>query len=351
MTLLDISIQARVIIGISAMVVLFASFLVAFVSNQRKKITYHKKLEALHQEQQKALREQNSLLETRVKERTHELSAQKEALQVALADLESSQLQLVQKEKMASLGEMASGIAHEIQNPLNFVNNFTELNLELLQEINDIAADKSIPLPVQENLLSLLNNTQKNAEKTLLHGKRADNIIKNLLQHARSKSNEAIMYDLNALVEENLNLAYHHICNKNNSFTARINTSLDHSIDKITIVAQDISRLLSNLYENAFYSMHQKTKIDPQYVPQLDVQTERTENSIRIMIRDNGMGIPARFVQKIYQPFFTTKPTGEGTGLGLSLGYEIVKAHRGEMRVSSQEGEYAEFLVELPIGK
>lgn len=349
MTLLDISIQSRVIIGISAMVVLFASFLVAFVSNQRKKIIYHKNLDALHQEQQLALRQQNSLLETRVKERTHELLAQKEALQIALADLESSQLQLVQKEKMASLGEMASGIAHEIQNPLNFVNNFTELNLELLQEVNEMAKDKDIPPHIREGLLGLLNNTQINAEKTLLHGKRADHIIKNLLQHARSRSNEAIMYDLNALVEENLTLAYHHICNKNNNFTAKINTSLDHSIDKVTIVAQDIGRLLSNLFENAFYAMHQKSKLDPSYKPQLDVQTEKTGSTIRIRIKDNGLGIPEKFMQKIYQPFFTTKPTGEGTGLGLSLGYEIVKAHKGEMHVSSREGEFAEFSVELPI--
>lgn len=349
MTLLDISIQSRVIIGISAMVVLFVSFLVAFVSNQRKKITYHKNLEALHEEQQQLLLQQNSLLETRVKERTHEISAQKETLQIALADLESSQLQLVEKEKMASLGEMASGIAHEIQNPLNFVNNFTDLNVELLQELMEISKHKDIPAPIQEDLLNLLNNTQKNAEKVLQHGKRADNIIKNLLQHARSRSNEAIMYDLNALVEENLNLAYHHICNKDNSFTATINTGLDHSIDKITIVAQDISRLLANLFENAFYSMHQKSTRDSNYIPQLDVQTERRGNAIQIRIKDNGLGIPEKIIQKIYQPFFTTKPTGEGTGLGLSLGYNIVKAHRGEMRVSSVEGEFAEFVVELPI--
>lgn len=349
MTLLDISIQSRVIIGISAMVVLFVSFLVAFVSNQRKKITYHKNLEALHKEQQQALRDQNSLLETRVKERTQELSAQKEALQIALADLESSQLQLVQKEKMASLGEMASGIAHEIQNPLNFVNNFTEVNVELLQELIEISNHKDIPPTLREELLSLLNNTQKNAEKILQHGKRADNIIKNLLQHARSKSNEAVMYDLNALVEENLNLAYRHICNKDKQFTAKINTGLDHSIDKITIVAQDISRLLSNLYENAFYSMHQKAKSVKDYVPQLDVTTSRSANHIQISIRDNGLGISEKIIQKIYQPFFTTKPTGEGTGLGLSLSYDIVKAHRGDMRVASREGEFAEFLVELPI--
>jgi two-component system, NtrC family, sensor kinase len=349
MTLLDISIQSRVIIGISAMVVLFGSFLVAFVSNQRKKILYHKKVQALHEEQQQELLAQNTLLETKVKERTHELSSQKEALQIALAELEASQLQLIQKEKMASLGEMASGIAHEIQNPLNFVNNFTELNTEMLDELNEFAFSPEIPAQLKEELTTRIGITLNNNQKILQHGKRADNIIKNLLQHARSKSNDATMHDLNTLVEENLNIAYHHICNKDKNFTAKINTGLDHSIDKISIVAQDISRLLSNIYENAFYSMEQKARQQPGYQPQLDVQTGRVGNLIRISIKDNGSGIPPKILQKIYQPFFTTKPTGEGTGLGLSLGYDIVKAHRGEMRVNSVEGEYAEFVVELPI--
>lgn len=349
MTLLDISIQSRVIIGISAMVVLFASFLVAFVSNQRKKILYHKKVQALHAEQQQALMEQNALLETRVKERTHELSEQKEALQIALADLEASQLQLVQKEKMASLGEMASGIAHEIQNPLNFVNNFTELNAEMLSEINDITANPQMPAEIKADLQSLIYTTQNNNQKILQHGKRADNIIKNLLQHARSRTNEATMYDLNTLVEETLNLAYHQASGKDKSFSATINTSLDHSIDKISIVAQDISRLLTNLYDNAFYALKKKKQSQPQFEPQLDVQTHREGNRIRIRVRDNGTGIPPQILQKIYQPFFTTKPTGEGTGLGLSLGYEIVKAHRGNMHVDSKEGEFSEFVVELRI--
>jgi two-component system NtrC family sensor kinase len=249
MTLLDISIQSRVIIGISAMVVLFGSFLVAFVSNQRKKILYHKKVQALHEEQQQELLAQNTLLETKVKERTHELSSQKEALQIALAELEASQLQLIQKEKMASLGEMASGIAHEIQNPLNFVNNFTELNTEMLDELNEFAVNPEIPSQLKEELTTRIGITLNNNQKILQHGKRADNIIKNLLQHARSKSNDATMHDLNTLVEENLNIAYHHICNKHKNFAAKINTGLDHSIDKISIVAQDISRLLSNIYE------------------------------------------------------------------------------------------------------
>jgi C4-dicarboxylate-specific signal transduction histidine kinase len=349
MTLLDISLQSRVIIGISAMVVLFASFLVAFISNQRKKITYHKNLQSLHEEQQQNLLQQNAQLETRVKERTNELFMQKEALQVALADLEASQLQLVQKEKMASLGEMASGIAHEIQNPLNFVNNFTELNGELLQEMRTLAESPAMNDAQKNELLELISNTLKNTEKVSLHGKRADNIIKSLLQHARSRSNEASLHHLNSLVEENLNLSYHHVCARDKQFSATISTSLDHRIDRVSIVAQDISRLLANLYDNAFYSLHQKWRQDPSFLPQLQVQTQHMDHLIRITIRDNGMGIPEKIMHKIYQPFFTTKPTGEGTGLGLSLGYEIVKAHRGEMRVSSREGEFAEFVIELPL--
>ncbi len=349
MTLLDISMQSRVIIGISAMVVLFASFLVAFISNQRKKIVYHKNLQALHEQQQQTLREQNANLEERVKNRTHELSAQKETLQITLADLKSSQLQLVQKEKMASLGEMASGIAHEIQNPLNFVNNFSELNTELLDEIKEIIKEPALPANIREELTGLIQNSLQNNEKINLHGRRADNIVKSLLKHARSSANEATLYNINTLVEENLNLSYHNICARDKNFSARINTSLDHTIDQLKIVPQDISRLLSNLYENAFYALLEKWRKNPSFTPQMDVRTRKEHHKVWITIKDNGIGIPEKIINKIYQPFFTTKPTGEGTGLGLSLSFDIVKAHRGEIKVHSREGEYTEFVIELPM--
>jgi two-component system, NtrC family, sensor kinase len=350
MTLLDISIQSRVIIGISAMVFLFASFLIAFISNQRKKMQYHKKLSLLHEKQQMALREQNIKLEERVQERTHELSEQKEALQVALADLKSSQLQLVQKEKMASLGEMASGIAHEIQNPLNFVTNFSDLNIELLTEMRDLIKSEKEPGKLKEELDYLLENSLQNIQKISLHGKRADNIVKSLLQHARSRSDEAMLYDINTLVEDNLNLSYHNICTKDKNFSALINSSLDHSIDQVSIIPQDISRVLTNLYDNAFYSIHTKsTSGNDHYTPQIDVTTRKEQGRIKIIVRDNGTGISQKIMNKIYQPFFTTKPTGEGTGLGLSLSYDIIKAHRGDLHVESREGEFAEFVIDLPL--
>jgi len=351
MTLLDISIQSRVIIGISAMVFLFASFLIAFISNQRKKMQYHRKLTLMHEEQQMALREQNIKLEERVGERTRELSEQKETLQIALADLKSSQLQLVQKEKMASLGEMASGIAHEIQNPLNFVTNFSELNSELLLEMKDLLASGKEPAKLKEELNYLLDSSLQNIQKINQHGKRADNIVKSLLQHARSRSDEAMMYDINTLVEDNLNLSYHNMCTRDKNFSARINSSLDHSIDQVSIIPQDISRVLTNLYDNAFYSIHTKAvNSKDQYTPQIDVVTRKEGERIKIIVRDNGTGISVKIMNKIYQPFFTTKPTGEGTGLGLSLSYDIIKAHRGDLRVESREGEFAEFVIDLPLG-
>jgi signal transduction histidine kinase len=206
-----------------------------------------------------------------------------------------------------------------------------------------------VPSDTREELHELIQNSQQNNQKITLHGKRADNIVKSLLQHARSGSNEATMFDINTLIEENLNLCYHNITAKDKNFSARINTRLDHTIDQLNIVPQDISRLLSNLYENAFYALHQKWRNNPSFMPQIDVRTRKEHNKVRIIIKDNGTGIPEKIINKIYQPFFTTKPTGEGTGLGLSLSFDIVKAHRGEMQVHSREGEYTEFVIDLPV--
>ena len=261
MNLPDISIQSRVIIGISAMVILFGSFLIAFISNQRKKLQYHKNLQALHEQQQQALMEQNLQLEDRVKERTIELSEQKENLQVALSDLKASQQQLVQREKMASLGEVASGIAHEIQNPLNFVNNFSELNTELLMEMKELLAAENVS-ENKEEIRLLMEDVIENLHKINQHGKRADNIVKNLLQHARSSnsSNEASLIDINSLAEENLKLSYHGFRAKDKLIQVTTNSTLDATIDKIKIVPQDIGRVLLNIYNNAFYSVIEKAK-------------------------------------------------------------------------------------------
>ncbi|HEX6171043.1 MAG TPA: two-component sensor histidine kinase, partial [Chitinophagaceae bacterium] len=218
MDLIDISIQSRVAIGISAMLVLFASFLIVFITNQRKNLQYHKNLQAMHEQQQKLLKEQNILLEQRVKERTAELSEQKDALQKTLQELKASQLQLIQKEKMASLGELTSGIAHEIQNPLNFVLNFGEVNAELLTEIKERIASEDFPEKLADELDPLVHDFADNMHKILHHGKRADNIVKNMLQHARKHSGNMELTDLNELSEEYLKLSYHGFRSTHKSF-------------------------------------------------------------------------------------------------------------------------------------
>ena len=351
MHLLDISIQSRVIIGISAMVVLFSSFLIAFITNQRKKLQYHKDLQAIHQQQQQALMEQNTKLEDRVKERTVELLQQKESLQLALTDLKSSQLQLVQKEKMASLGEVVSGIAHEIQNPLNFVNNFSEINAELLGEMKDMLTRETLTGKDKEEINLLLADVIQNLHKINGHGKRAENIVKNMLQHARSSSGIKELTDINFLAEEYLKLSYHGFRAKHKLFNVAITTTFDPQLDKISIVPQDVGHVLINVFNNAFYSVSEKTKLNkPGYEPAITVITHREGAAIKIKIRDNGLGIAAKYLDKIYQPFFTTKPTGEGTGLGLSLSHDIIKAHQGELKADSEEGEFAEFTITFLAG-
>jgi two-component system, NtrC family, sensor kinase len=348
MHLADINMQSRVIIGISAMVFLFTSFLVAFISSQRKKLQYHKNLQALSRQQQDALMTQNSQLEERVHERTIELSSQKEDLEKAMKDLKRSQLQLVQKEKMASLGEVASGIAHEIQNPLNFVNNFAELNAELLNEMKSIFASENLTVPAREEINQVLESVIQNLHKINQHGKRAENIVKNMIQHSRNTRGERELTDVNVLAEEYLKLSYHSFRAKDNLFTVAIRTSYDPGIEKLNIIAQDIGRVLMNLYNNAFYSVAEKCKKNiPGYEPVIMVITKSEGSKVIVRIRDNGLGISQKYLDKIYQPFFTTKPTGEGTGLGLSLSYDIIKAHQGELKVDSIEGEFAEFTLEL----
>ena len=348
MLLLDISIQSRVIIGISAMVLLFTSFLIAFISNQRKKIQYHKNLQAIQEEQKKALIQQNILLEQRVGERTAQLQEQKESLQTALSDLKASQLQLVQKEKMASLGELTAGIAHEIQNPLNFVNNFAEINAELLSEIKERIEAENFDEAITKDINPLFDDITDNMRKIVQHGKRADNIVKNMLQHSQKQTGVMELTDINELADEYLKLSYHGFRAKHKLFTCTMETLYDPGIDKINIIPQDIGRILINLFNNAFYSMNEKVKKkEKDYVPFISLFTKKKENKIQLIIRDNGLGIPQKIIDKIYQPFFTTKPTGEGTGLGLSLSYDIIKAHQGDLHVDSAEGEFAEFKIEL----
>ena len=348
MVLLDITLQTRVIIGISAMLVLFTSFLIVFISNQRKKLQYHKNLQALHEEKQKTLKEQNIILEQKVHERTKELSEKTESLEITLDELKASQTQLIQKEKMASLGELIAGIAHEIQNPLNFVLNFGELNSELITEIKSTIAAETLPEKFTGEINELINDFSANQHKILHHGRRADGIVKNMLQHSRRHTGSMELTDLNELADEYLKLSYHGFRSKHKTFICDFHTSFDGAIGRIEIIPQDIGHIFVNLFNNAFYSMNEKAKMKGNgYEAKLFVSTEKKGNKAMIIVKDNGMGISPTIIDKIFQPFFTTKPTGEATGLGLSLSYDIIKAHQADLKVESKESEYATFTMEL----
>jgi signal transduction histidine kinase len=248
---------------------------------------------------------------------------------------------------MASLGELTAGIAHEIQNPLNFVNNFSEVNRELIAEmkheinVGNMAEAKNIAKDIQDN-----------EEKINYHGKRADAIVKSMLQHSRSSSGKKEATDINALADEYLRLAYHGLRAKDKSFNAKFQTDFDDRIGPINIVHQDIGRVLLNLINNAFYSVSEKQQQDISgYEPTITVTTKKIgDGRVEIRVADNGNGVPKKVLDKIFQPFFTTKPTGLGTGLGLSLSYDIIKrGHGGELKVETKEGEGAEFIIILPI--
>ncbi len=278
-----------------------------------------------------------------------QLQQQKQKVESALSELKSTQAQLIQSEKMASLGELTAGIAHEIQNPLNFVNNFSEINKELIEEIED-ERSKVNGEGDEELETELLSDIKRNTEKIIHHGKRADAIVKGMLQHSRKSEGTKELTDINVLCNEYLRLSYHGMRAKDKEFNATINTDFDKSIGNINIVPQDIGRVLLNLINNAFYATNEKKKLMANgYEPMAKISTKRLNDTIEIRVEDNGNGIPASVKGKIFQPFFTTKPTGEGTGLGLSLSYDIVKAHGGEIKVESKEGEGSEFIINLPI--
>ncbi len=274
-----------------------------------------------------------------------EIKKQKEEIEKTLNKLKETQAQLIQSEKMASLGELTAGIAHEIQNPLNFVNNFSEVNKELLTEMRE-----EIDKGNYDEIKFIATNIAENEQKINYHGKRADAIVKNMLQHSRNRTDQKVPTDINALVDEYLRLSYHGMRAKDKLFNATIQTDLDESIGKINIVPQDIGRVLLNLYNNAFYTVSEKMKANnEEYQPTVSVSTKKTGDKILISVKDNGNGIPQKVVDKIFQPFFTTKPTGQGTGLGLSLAYDIIKAHGGEIKAEAKEGEGAEFIIQIPI--
>jgi len=270
-------------------------------------------------------------------------------IEKAYAELKSTQAQLVQSEKMASLGELTAGIAHEIQNPLNFVNNFSDVNVELVDEANAEIQKGNI-----DEVKAILNDLRDNEQKINHHGKRADSIVKGMLQHSRTSSGQKELTDINALCDEYLRLAYHGLRAKDKSFNAQMRTDFDASIGKINIVPQDIGRVVLNLINNAFYAVNEKQKAPrlpdgkAEYQPTVTVSTKKAGDKVLVSVADNGSGIPQKIIDKIFQPFFTTKRTGDGTGLGLSLSYDIVKAHGGEIKVDTEENIGSEFLIKLP---
>jgi signal transduction histidine kinase len=286
----------------------------------------------------------NAELEKIVVERTLELTRQKQELEQALNDLHITQAQLIQSEKMASLGELTAGIAHEIQNPLNFVNNFSEINKELLSELKE-----EIDKGKLEDVKSLANDVIENEEKINHHGKRADAIVKGMLQHSRSSTATKEPVDINSLADEYFRLAYHGLRAKNKSFNATLKTDYDENIGKVNIIPQDIGRVILNLITNAFYSVNEKAlSCADTFEPTVTISTKKTGKHVEISVADNGNGMSPAIAAKIFQPFFTTKPTGQGTGLGLSMSYDIVtKGHGGELKAMTNEEGGATFKIIL----
>ena len=284
-----------------------------------------------------------------------------DALKHSLEELKAAQAQLIHSEKMASLGELTAGIAHEIQNPLNFVNNFAEVSVDILEEMNGELENENL-----ENIKEIAGDLKQNLEKINHHGKRASGIVKGMLEHSRSSTNEKELTDINTMADEYIRLAYHGMRAKDKSFNAVFKTELDKTLPKIKVIPQDIGRVLLNLINNAFYIVNEKAKSPltsqggtseniKEYKPQVIVKTTYLpslggeKGVVVVSVADNGPGIPDSIKEKIFQPFFTTKPTGQGTGLGLSLSYDIVKAHGGTTSVKSKEGEGTEFIIQIPV--
>ncbi|MDR3695245.1 ATP-binding protein [Mucilaginibacter sp.] len=297
--------------------------------------------------------QQNIQLDKLVAARTAELTQQKNELQQTLDLLQTTQQQLIQSEKLASLGELTAGIAHEIQNPLNFVNNFSEVSMELVDEMEEELAKGDT-----EEAIAIAADIKQNLEKIIHHGKRADGIVKGMLQHSRASSNTKEATDINKLADEYLRLAYHGLRAKDKSFNAEMITHLDETLPMANVVPQDIGRVLLNLFTNAFYAVQEKQKTAATaYKPTITLSTKsiaapgpKGSQNIEITVQDNGTGIPDSVKEKIMQPFFTTKPTGQGTGLGLSLSHDIVvKGHGGAINIDTKEGEFTKFIVTIPV--
>jgi two-component system, NtrC family, sensor kinase len=343
---------------------LIASFVLAIIANKQqknfdKKLKEQQRLLEIEEANNRLLEAKKLDLETQVAARTAELVAQKEELQQALEHLKATQVQLIQSEKLASLGELTAGIAHEIQNPLNFVNNFSELSVELAKELKEERL-KAKEERDEELENELVDDLIQNQEKINLHGKRAASIVSGMLQHSRASTGTKELTDINKLADEYLRLSYHGLRAKEKSgsatrFQSDYELISDPKLPQINIVSQDVGRVLLNLINNAFYAVSKRNAISnlpnaPEYKPKVKISTKQIDNQIQITIQDNGIGMSKEVQSKIFQPFFTTKPTGEGTGLGLSLAYDIVtKGHGGTIEVESVEGEGTTFTIKLPL--
>ena len=316
-------------------------FLLIYISIRFKEILKDVSDEAqkvlnITEEKKEILANQNILMEQQVTERTSELKT-------SLENLKSTQSQLIQSEKMASLGELTAGIAHEIQNPLNFVNNFSEVSAELVDEMNE-----EIEQGNMEDVKEIAVDIKQNLEKINHHGNRAGEIVKGMLQHSRTSSGKKEATDINSLTDEYLRLAYHGLRAKDKSFNATLKTDFDEKIGKIDIIPQDIGRVILNLINNAFYAVNERSKMGVEnYEPKVEVITRSANDTIEILVSDNGNGMPEHVKEKVFQPFFTTKPTGKGTGLGLSLSYDIITAHGGELKVETKEEVGTTFIIQL----
>ena len=330
--------QLALLAGMGFMLVIAAVSFYAYRTKRKANASLQEQKEVLQLQKEELLRQKE------------ELQQQKEELQHTLTKLQTTQTQLIQSEKMASLGELTAGIAHEIQNPLNFVNNFSALSTDLLNEIKEERKKKEERDEELEE--EILGDLTGNLAKINHHGGRAASIVKSMLEHSRTSTGEKQLVDLNVLTDEYLRLSFHGLKAKNPDFSCDLVTDFDHSLNKFEVIPQELGRVLLNLFNNAFYAVRQKQQAGvADYLPRVTLSTAQRGKQIEIRVLDNGTGIPQTVLSKIFQPFFTTKPTGQGTGLGLSLSYDIItKGLGGTLTATTQPGEFAEFVITLPIG-
>ena len=333
--------------NLEGLLLLWTGGLFFLARSQHKVLAAEAERRLAAEQEQRRIESQNHTLEHEVHQRTAALAQQTDALRTTLQELQRTQTQLIQAEKMASLGELTAGVAHEIQNPLNFVNNFAEVSAELLDEL---AEERARPTrdPAQEAVL--LTDLQQNLLKITHHGQRAASIVRGMLAHSRASTGERTLTDVNALCDEYLRLAYHGLRAKDKAFNATLQTDFAPVLPLVEAVSQDLGRVLLNLFTNAFYAVRQRQQQGaPGYAPTVRVHTQRVGDEVEVRVHDNGTGMAEAVRQKIFQPFFTTKPAGEGTGLGLSLSYDIVtKGHGGTLEVASQPGVGTTFTLRLP---